>query len=428
MLHKIKRNLIILNTVLTSIILSIVITIVGYININQIKNNKLKEFSELSETIEYKLQNERIISNSWLSKLEAKYKAIISIEDNGEPFLYRGSWEPLTSRYIMIKKAKEAALSEGIDTKGYTISSRQNKSSVHIIKGNHKENAFASVCIIPKEAGYMSLTLIQFHPREKIQILMQIILYMTITILGSFSLFLVSCFFVGKVLKPAVESQKRQNEFIAAASHDLRSPLAVIQTNASALLIEGADKKHFLPKIIDECTRMSRLIGDMLILATSDAKTWQIRKEVIDSESYLIDLYDSLSAFCSKKNHKLALDLPDNPLPQLHIDKDRLTQVLGILIDNAISYSPEGSCITIRPYIKKSLFRIEVEDHGCGITREQKEKIFHRFYRVDKSRNDNTHFGLGLSVAKELMELQSGKIFAKDTLEGGATFVLEFPL
>jgi signal transduction histidine kinase len=108
-------------------------------------------------------------------------------------------------------------------------------------------------------------------------------------------------------------------------------------------------------------------------------------------------------------------------------DKDRLTQILGILIDNALSYSPKESTITLRPYQKKNVFLLEVEDHGIGISREQKKYIFNRFYQADPARNDTSHFGLGLSVAKELTELMGGKINVKDTLGGGSTFVIELP-
>lgn len=428
MLHKTKNRLITLYTIITSLILSIVIIGAYYINLTQLKTHRLELFKDLQDSIVYKLQNEQIINNLWLSNLEIKSRAIIHIEDNGIPFFFKGSWTPSTSREIMIKKAKKAALSEGIDTTSYTVSSYKNSSSALTIYGKNKEPAFSSVCNIPTENGYMSLTLVQFRPEERTQVFLQIFLYLAIDLIGTFSLFLVSCFLVGKALKPVEENQKRQNEFIAAASHDLRSPLAVIQTNASALLIEGADPKRFIPQIINECTRMSRLIGDMLILASSDAKTWHIQKEEIDTETYLIDLYDSFAAFCQKKEHALSLDLPEDSLPQIMADKGRLTQVLSILIDNAISYSPIKSTITLRPYTKKTTFYIEVEDHGKGISKEEKERIFTRFYRIDKARNDSSHFGLGLSVAKELMELQSGKIKVKNTPNGGATFVIELPL
>ncbi|HEX3023401.1 MAG TPA: sensor histidine kinase, partial [Lachnospiraceae bacterium] len=143
---------------------------------------------------------------------------------------------------------------------------------------------------------------------------------------------------------------------------------------------------------------------------------------------YFIDLYDYFDQLCQKRDHHLNIELPDESLPHIHVDKDRLTQILSILIDNAISYSPKDSLITIRPYAKRSTFQIEVEDHGIGILQNHQEHIFDRFYRVDRSRNDKSHFGLGLSVARELIELQGGSITLKDTPNGGATFVIGVPL
>ncbi len=328
----------------------------------------------------------------------------------------------------MAEKAKAAALAEGIDTSARSIYSDNYHSSLFRLKGDHKEAVYACVNLFSVKGGVKSLTLIQFRPDEKKQRILLFSLYLAIFTAGSLALFFVSLLYVGKALKPVAESQKRQNEFIAAASHDLRSPLAVIQANASSLLIEENKNKLFVPKIMDECSRMSKLIGDMLILASSDARTWSIQKYPIDTETYFSDLYDTFLPYCKKKGHNLYLDFPKEALPQIMGDKDRLTQVIGILIDNALSYSPALTTITLRPYLKKSAFCIAVEDHGIGITKEQKEHIFDRFYRTDSSRNDKSHFGLGLSVAKELIELHQGQITVTDTPEGGATFIIELPL
>lgn len=427
MLHKLKKHLIILNTIISSFILTVVIIGACSINIKQIKKSNLDDFVNLQETIEYRLQTERIIKDTWVAELEATNKMIIHIEDNGMPFFFKGSWNSSSPREVLIEKIKKEALSEGIDTTKYSILSDKTHSSVFNFN-DHKVPAYASICIIPTENSFMSLTLIQFLPNERTQIYKQVLLFIAIDILGTFALSLVSYFFVNKALKPVEENQKRQNEFLTAASHDLRSPLAVIQTNASALLIDGTDLNRFVPIIVQECTRMSRLISDMLILAMADSKTWFIQKESIDTDTYLINLYDSFSSLCQKTEHSLSIDFLQDTLPVIYADKDRLTQILGILLANAISYSPAKSSITLRPYQKKSSFFLEVEDHGIGITKEQKELIFNRFYRVDKSRNDTSHFGLGLSIAKELIELQHGKISLKDTLNGGSTFIIELPL
>ncbi len=428
MLQKLRKRLILFDTVITCSILSVVVFGACYINITQLRENTLKQFANLRDTIEYKLQTEDTVTHTWLSEMEASSQLIIHLEENASPFFFKGSWRPSTNRTDMIAKVKALARSEGIDTSALSVSFDKRRSTVFSLQGEHKDAALACVSIIPARNSFVSLTLIQFIPDLHTLIHRQLLLFTVIDILGCLLLLLVSFLFVNKALRPVEESRKKQNEFVAAASHDLRSPLAVIQTSATALLIEGSDPHRFVPKIVTECNRMSRLIGDMLILASSDSKSWILQQSQFDSESYLIDLFDTFASVCKKSRHQLSLALPEEPLPQLVADKDRLTQVLGILIDNAVFYSPEESTVILRPYKKKKTFILEVEDHGIGITGEQKPFVFDRFYRADHSRRDASHFGLGLSVAKELVELMGGKIQVKDSAGGGSIFCVELPL
>ncbi len=427
MLLKLKRQLILQYTILTTLILNIVIFSAFYVNMNQLKGYQLEKFENIRDTIVYKLQTENIINNTWLSEQEAANKLIIHIEENGTPFFFKGSWLTFYDRNALIAKAKEAATKEGIDTSSMYVNFNQSNSSIIRLDVAGNITTYACVSIIPNENGYKSITLIQFHPEEVHQMIRMIILFLLVDLIGSFLLFLISCLLVKKVIQPIEEGQQKQKEFIAAASHDLRSPLAVITTNATAALLEGADRNRFIPRIVDECGRMSKLISDMLILSSSEAKSWEMHKTLLETETYLIDLYDAYSLVCQKRQHSLSLDFPDYPLTPIYADKDRLTQVIGILIDNALSYSPVNSTITLRPFYKKNTFALEVIDRGIGIADEQKKVIFDRFYRIDKARNDNTHFGLGLSIAKELIELQGGKINVSDTKGGGSTFTLELP-
>lgn len=184
---------------------------------------------------------------------------------------------------------------------------------------------------------------------------------------------------------------------------------------AALFLIEG------------ECNRMSRLISDMLLLASSDARTWSLFIEQVDMDTLLIECYDMFCTCFNKKDHRLTLELPEENLHVINGDRERIKQMLTILVDNAMSHTSKGEMIALRAYNQKHFVVVEVEDHGDGIHEEDKKHVFERFYRGDQSRNEKKHFGLGLSIAKELIELHEGDISIKDTTGGGATFILRLP-
>lgn len=112
---------------------------------------------------------------------------------------------------------------------------------------------------------------------------------------------------------------------------------------------------------------------------------------------------------------------------KLRTDQERLFQILSIFLDNAVSYSEENSSIEIQTKQTPKELTFLIIDHGFGIPEKDKPLIFNRFYRIDKSRTDKCHFGLGLSIAKELARILSGKIGVKDTIGGGATFFISVP-
>jgi signal transduction histidine kinase len=172
---------------------------------------------------------------------------------------------------------------------------------------------------------------------------------------------------------------------------------------------------------------MTRLISDLLLLASSDAETWSLVKEPVEMDTLLIEIYDMICSCFNKNNYQITLDLPEEELHVIYGDRERIKQIFTILIDNAMSHTPPGGIIALRAYNQKNYVVVEVEDHGHGIFDEDKKQVFERFYRGDGSRNDKKHFGLGLSIAKELIELHEGSIFIKDTPGGGATFVLRMP-
>ena len=225
---------------------------------------------------------------------------------------------------------------------------------------------------------------------------------------------------------------KSQKDFVAAASHELKAPLAVIMANTEALQDMQShnidlQSQACLNVIDTECSRMSHLVRDMLLLASSDADKWTIQKSEINVDTLLITLYEAYEPVCISKKIRLELNLSEEAYPVLSSDRERLFQILSIFLDNAVCYSPEGSSIQIQTASKEKELVFSIVDHGKGIPTEDKPFIFDRFYSGDKSRTDKSHFGLGLSIAKELAKMLGGEIGFKDTEGGGATFFLKLP-
>ena len=176
-----------------------------------------------------------------------------------------------------------------------------------------------------------------------------------------------------------------------------------------------------------EISRMARLIQDLLLLSSIDTGNWRFHKSKINVDTLLISLYEKFEIICQKKSIDLQIRMPEECFPPLFSDEDRLSQIISIFLDNAISYSPEQSSILLDACIKKNHLSIRITDHGIGISAEDKKHIFDRFYRCDKSRTQKGHYGLGLSVANELVSLLDGKINLSDTPGGGCTFTITIP-
>ena len=226
-------------------------------------------------------------------------------------------------------------------------------------------------------------------------------------------------------VKPTEAAMQSQKDFIAAVSHECKAPLAAILSSAEMIAavpdIPDAVKDH--THVIDlEVSRMSRLIGDLLLLSSLDAGNWSFHMEEINIDTLLIDLYTKYEQICRKKNILLQLNIPDECYPPFYSDADRLNQIISIFLDNAVSYSPPESEISLNASVEKNKLVITIIDHGIGISDKDKPFIFDRFYRCDKSRTQREHFGLGLSIANELVNKLDGKIQLFDTAGGGCTF------
>lgn len=249
---------------------------------------------------------------------------------------------------------------------------------------------------------------------------------------GVFLVFLALSFLLTRItVKPAENASLSQKNFIAAVSHECKSPLAAILSSAEMIgslpdICESA--QPHLTVIDQEVSRMSRLIQDLLLLSSLDAGSWSLCPERIDVDTLMIALYTKYEPVCKKENITLKLDLTEENYPTVFSDADRLDQIISTLLDNAVSYSPPSSEILLGASVEKNELIITVTDHGAGISDKDKPYVFDRFYRCDQARTRRDHFGLGLSIAKELTEKLGGRIQLSDTCGGGCTFRVFLPV
>lgn len=255
--------------------------------------------------------------------------------------------------------------------------------------------------------------------------------YLIVWLLVFIAILFLTRFLISKAIKPTEQTLRSQKEFIASASHELKAPLAVILASAECIgndtTLSLKSKQH--TEVIDsECMRMSKLVQDLLLLSSVDANTWTLNKTNIDVDTLLINTYEKYEPICRQKGIQFKLNTSDELFPVLNADIDRLNQILSIFIDNAINYSLPKSEISLDSTVFKNMLVLSIKDHGTGIADKDKPFIFDRFFCADKSRTQKEHYGLGLSIAKKLVEMHKGKIELSDTLGGGCTFKISLPL
>ncbi|MBM6752965.1 HAMP domain-containing histidine kinase [Mediterraneibacter glycyrrhizinilyticus] len=294
------------------------------------------------------------------------------------------------------------------------------------IKGEQNDSYLASVLIARQENGYKKLILLFDETGTRTGLLIAGLLYLLIDAAGILLLFLIGRRFVRHALIPAEESFTRQQEFVAAASHELRSPLAVIRASASAIPGAPEHSGKLIRTILKECQRGSSLIKSLLLLASADSHTLSIQKTCFEIDELLLNLLELYEPLFHSRNGRLLLELPEEPLPCVYADPDLCRQILTILLDNAAAGTAAGKIVLKASNIGNTIF-LSVEDHGPGLNSGEKERIFDRFYRAEGSRSDKEHFGLGLSIASDLAKAQGIPLSVSDTEGGGCTFTLQIP-
>lgn len=232
------------------------------------------------------------------------------------------------------------------------------------------------------------------------------------------------------MLERLEESVKKQRQFTSDAAHELRTPLAAIRSIVDVTLHRDRSSKEYvsaLSRIQREIERLSGLIDDLLIITRLE-NTLPKREFAVFSVSALIwEVLETMMVLAKEKNIEIETDLQENV--EIAGDRKHLSRAVFNLVDNAIKYTPENGKIRIAARLSESNERIEiiVEDNGIGIQLEDMERIFDRFYRVDKARSQTRGTGLGLSIAKEIVKAHGGVISVKSSPGKGSTFKVSLP-
>ena len=237
----------------------------------------------------------------------------------------------------------------------------------------------------------------------------------------------------GKAIVPLKEAYERQRQFAADASHELRTPLSVVMASADLLDNDPNITDPFLKQIIadvrDEVKKMTKLVGDLLTVARGDNKALKLKIVDFDLSELLMQTARIISPLAEKKS--ITVTTTDTRRKIIEADEQRIKQLILILADNAVKYTPQNGKVTLSMEsgaTKENIIAFSVTDTGIGISKEDTERIFDRFYRVDKARSRAMGGnGLGLAIAQEIVNLHNGEIKVDSTPGRGTKFTVLLP-
>ena len=231
-----------------------------------------------------------------------------------------------------------------------------------------------------------------------------------------------------RAMQPVRDTFQRQRTFIADASHELKTPLALVKINAEVMQRNPADSgnREVVEDQLSEIDRMDALLSDLLTLARLDAGRLDVEDKPFDLSVVAAETAGRFLKRAASEGVRLEVEVPEQ-LPACG-DPGRVSQILAALLDNAMRHTPEGGTITVSGRLLDGQVEASIDDTGPGIAPEHLPRILDRFYRVEEARTRaGGGTGLGLSIARDLARAQDGDLSADNSPDGGASFTLRLP-
>jgi heavy metal sensor kinase len=225
------------------------------------------------------------------------------------------------------------------------------------------------------------------------------------------------------------DSFQRINQFSIDVSHELKTPLTILKGETEVVLRKERDNEEYkklLQSNLEEIDRMARIIDDLLLLSKADSKDMKLNIENISLRDLVADVCANMKIFADRKEITLVADeLAD---VRLIGDELKLRRMLWNIIENGIKYTPKGGGMNVSSYTNNGFVCVNVKDNGIGISGDDIEYIFDRFYRADRSRKRESGSGLGLSISKWIAEAHKGTIEVTSQPSKGSQFLIKLPL
>lgn len=322
---------------------------------------------------------------------------------------------------------------EGLPDETAVEAARVSGRDIRTVDAGGTEVRLLTVAITPEEQGspigfVQGGIVLGLHDQQSQGIVEAILLVAVIGLIGAA---FVTLIVTGRAFAPIRRSFEAQRRFVSDASHELRTPAALIRANAEVIEREGlmADEgRPLVADIITESDRLARLVSELLQLAASETATATVALMPVDLGVIAADTVRQATALAESRQAGLVMGAPD-PMPAIvNGDRDRLVQLLLILLDNALDHSPPGGTVTVEVERADRKVVLTVADHGPGIAVAERERVFEPFTRLPGVRRDRSGgTGLGLAIARRIATAHRGTIRIADAPGGGAAVVVTIP-
>ncbi|MBC3889331.1 sensor histidine kinase [Acetobacterium paludosum] len=427
-LNKLRMNLTLMNTgVLIGLLLfiSIFLYVVLSMDVETNVNNNLKIYcSQLANEIDYL---ERAQSGQDTTEEEkqgySEYTRSL-IQNNISYVILNQEFKVLDqSSYLPLEKTQL------IEIANHYFSENREKYLISNYEQDEKDYKICTYMVINNNGELKIIQAMQNMAPERLLLGNALRMIMIAVLIGATLSFLGGYFLSGRSLIPIKKSVERQQEFLADASHELRTPIAVIQTNLEVVKSSGDETVDsqiiWIDNAYDEVQRMHQIVEDLMFLARADSGAMVVQRESIDLNYLIRVVTEKMAPLAGKKGITLINNLDEDLI--INGDEKQIIQLLIILLDNAIKYSGEKTAIQVMAKKNYQGISVEVIDRGIGIPKDEIDKVTQRFYRVDKARSRTEGgTGLGLSIANWIVEGHHAGMIIESEENKGTKIILNF--